>query len=173
MQAQRVGELLHFRFGNFDGWAEFGILRVLERNDSVEPVVAPGQLHDDEDRVFRSDRAGSRRSHGRAAQERRHAQAPGDQAGVSQEFATSLKHDLSSQAHGLQLVGFSPTETPAMLALSGRAPVPGDSWRRRQSHTPARQPRAIDGSSWLSEPESPPARLLAGITPARNRRYRR
>ena len=82
MQADRISELLHLGFGDFDRGPEFRILGVLERNDSVQPVIASRQLYDDEDRVLGPTRTGKWSGRGGAAQERRHAQPPGDETGL-------------------------------------------------------------------------------------------
>src|SRR5581483_9150822 len=78
--------------GNLERRPELGVLRVGERDDGVQAVVAAGELDDDEDGVFRPRLAGLAGGPGGAAEERRHGGAEGDEAGRLQKFAAARRH---------------------------------------------------------------------------------
>ena len=77
---------------HFDGGPIFAVGFVLERDHGVQAVVAPGELHDDEDRVLRPRFARVRGGVGRACKKRRD--------GTPDPHKRGILHQLAAVQHG-------------------------------------------------------------------------
>ena len=91
MQTEAILEAENLILWDRDRRAVLVIKLILERDDGVEAVVAAGELHDDEDGVFRAGLARRRGRMGRTPEECRHGRAEAEKRRGFQEIA-SVRH---------------------------------------------------------------------------------
>src|SRR5262249_12164069 len=133
MKTEGVVDLLELIRREFQGRAQLGVLRIRERHDGVEAIVAAGELNDNEDRIFGARLPSRWCRECRPSEESRHADAPGNQAAGFQKIASGREHWSL-----LIRVASNLTETPAMLTPSGTPSARGGPPRPRRSSIPVR-----------------------------------